>query len=104
MLDDVHGGAGQQAWSCTTTSPPQPATPDDLEERSDAGLDAFIAAHGKIVPGFGHRFHPVDPRAPRLLALVDEAARGRRRADATPRSARAVEAGMLRAARASRYR
>ena len=26
------------------------------------------------VPGFGHRFHPLDPRAPRLLALVDAAA------------------------------
>ena len=29
----------------------------------------------KIVGGFGHRFHkPIDPRAPRLLALVREAA------------------------------
>ncbi len=27
------------------------------------------------VPGFGHRFHPIDPRAPRLLALVDAAAK-----------------------------
>jgi citrate synthase len=27
------------------------------------------------VPGFGHRFHPVDPRAPRLLELVDAAAK-----------------------------
>jgi citrate synthase len=26
------------------------------------------------VPGFGHRFHPTDPRAPRLLQLVDRAA------------------------------
>lgn len=30
--------------------------------------------HGKFLSGFGHRFHPVDPRAPRLLELVDEAA------------------------------
>ena len=27
------------------------------------------------VPGFGHRFHPLDPRAPRLLELVDAAAK-----------------------------
>jgi citrate synthase len=26
------------------------------------------------VPGFGHRFHPIDPRAPRLLEIVDQAA------------------------------
>jgi citrate synthase len=26
------------------------------------------------IPGFGHRFHPVDPRAPRLLELVEAAA------------------------------
>lgn len=26
-----------------------------------------------MIEGFGHRFHPVDPRTPRLLALVDDA-------------------------------
>ena len=36
-------------------------------------LDAFTAQHGKIIPGFGHRFHPTDPRSPRLLSLVDAA-------------------------------
>ena len=39
------------------------------------GLDEAIAQHGKFVAGFGHRFHPLDPRAPRLLELVDDAAR-----------------------------
>ena len=28
---------------------------------------------GKYLPGFGHRFHTLDPRAPRLMALVEEA-------------------------------
>ncbi|MCA1972271.1 MAG: citryl-CoA lyase, partial [Caenispirillum sp.] len=38
-------------------------------------LAEWRTARGKFVPGFGHRFHkPVDPRAPRLLGLVDEAA------------------------------
>ena len=40
-----------------------------------AELSALHAQGVKHIPGFGHRFHPVDPRAPRLLALVDEAAR-----------------------------
>lgn len=67
MLGDVHGGAGEQAV--------------ELYHLIDAhggsiseALDDWIADRGKIIPGFGHRFHtPVDPRAPRLMALVDEA-------------------------------
>ena len=45
-----------------------------LPDATAAALDAFVAASGKFIPGFGHRFHPIDPRAGRLLALVDEAA------------------------------
>ncbi len=68
MLGDVHGGAGEQAVELYA----QIAGHDGGVA---AALDAWIAERGKIVPGFGHRFHkPVDPRAPRLLALVDEAA------------------------------
>ena len=68
MLGDVHGGAGEQAVELyhhiTAFNGPLP----------DA-LYAWTAARGKIIPGFGHRFHkPVDPRAPRLMALVREAA------------------------------
>ena len=67
MLGDVHGGAGEQAV--------------ELYHRIDAhdgsiseAMDDWIADQGKIIPGFGHRFHtPVDPRAPRLMTLVDEA-------------------------------
>lgn len=71
VLGDIHGGAGQQCMEIYQDSlaragrgEPQPVK---------AALDAYRAAHGKIVPGFGHRFHPRDPRAKRLLALVDEA-------------------------------
>ncbi|MCJ8310890.1 MAG: citryl-CoA lyase, partial [Rhizobiaceae bacterium] len=41
-------------------------------------LDKWARERTRYAPGFGHRFHkPEDPRAPRLLALVDEAvARG----------------------------
>ena len=62
-----------------------------------AGLDAFIAARGKIISGFGHRFHPIDPALLRLLALVDEArAKGTESPGASPISAGAVEAEMER--------
>ncbi len=70
MLDDVHGGAGEQAVGLYL----------DILSRGGpaevgAALDDWRQEHGKYIPGFGHRFHkPVDPRAPRLLALVDAAA------------------------------
>jgi citrate synthase len=75
MLDDVHGGAGEQAvelmgWidaAMRDGTAPGPATA--------AAIDRWQAERGRYVPGFGHRFHkPEDPRAPRLLALVDAAA------------------------------
>ena len=69
MLGDVHGGAGEQAVALYRRV--EKGGPEALEQT----LDAWRAEHGKFLPGFGHRFHkPVDPRAPRLLALVDETA------------------------------
>ena len=68
MLGDVHGGAGEQAVALYH----KVAEADDL----GAALDDWRDTHGPYLPGFGHRFHkPVDPRAPRLLALVDQAAK-----------------------------
>lgn len=74
VLGDVHGGAGEQAVELF----------HDVVQRIDAGsgeeaavaaaLADFTAQHGKIIPGFGHRFHPIDPRAKPLLELVDRAA------------------------------
>jgi len=61
--------------------------------RLAAALDDWRARHGKYLPGFGHRFHkPVDPRAPRLLALVDDAAVAGAVTGAHARTARAIEA------------
>ena len=70
MLGDVHGGAGEQAVALYNA----------IAERLGASADN--TAHGgrrsrprsttlekqgiRHVPGFGHRFHPLDPRAPRL--------------------------------------
>ena len=74
LLDDVHGGAGEQCMNLlhgivTQTASDAAVTPTVV----DAALDAFIAANGKIIPGFGHRFHPVDPRTGKLLDLVARA-------------------------------
>ncbi|RWP42183.1 MAG: citryl-CoA lyase [Mesorhizobium sp.] len=77
VLGDVHGGAGEQAL----------AFYGDIAAALDAGvtladavasrLDRFFAEEKSYVPGLGHRFHPVDPRAPRLIELTrDFAARG----------------------------
>jgi citrate synthase len=74
VLGDVHGGAGEQAvalYQDAAHAIDAGATEDDAIA---AAVGRFQAAHGKFVSGFGHRFHPVDPRAPRLLALVDAAA------------------------------
>jgi citrate synthase len=73
VLDDVHGGAGEQCMELYMDIARRMAEGVGLEQAVAAGLDAFVATRGKIIAGFGHRFHPVDPRSPRLLALVDAA-------------------------------
>ncbi|MBP3126530.1 citryl-CoA lyase [Thalassospira sp. ER-Se-21-Dark] len=74
VLGDVHGGAGEQAVALYHDIATRMDAGQDMAAAVSDGLDHQIAEHGKHVPGFGHRFHPVDPRAPRLLALVREAA------------------------------
>ncbi len=74
MLGDVHGGAGEQ---CVALYNAIAGRLDrvSMADAVDAEFDA-LAQHGvHHVPGFGHRFHPLDPRAPRLLGLVDDAAK-----------------------------
>jgi citrate synthase len=70
VLGDVHGGAGQQ---CMELYEAIAASSDALDGAVDKALADFVAAHGKIIPGFGHRFHAIDPRCAPLLALVEEA-------------------------------
>lgn len=75
MLGDVHGGAGEQCGALLFDIAERMEAGADLAQALEAGLAAWCAVHGKIVSGFGHRFHkPVDPRAPRLMALVEAAA------------------------------
>ena len=78
MLGDVHGGAGEQ---CVTLYNAIAARMDggansdaQLAHAVRAEIKALVDAGTRYIPGFGHRFHPRDPRAPRLLTLVDAAA------------------------------
>lgn len=77
VLGDIHGGAGEQAMVLYLRIAHR------LNGRADrraiasavvAEMDALAKKDVSHVPGFGHRFHPTDPRALRLLRLVDEAA------------------------------
>lgn len=73
VLDDVHGGAGQQCMELYADIARRMEEGLPLEAATEAGIAAFVEEHGKILPGFGHRFHPTDPRSPKLLSLVDAA-------------------------------
>ena len=92
VLGDVHGGAGEQAVEMYEAIAARLDGAEAFEQAVRAGLDEAIANHGKYVSGFGHRFHPVDPRAPRLLELVDEAAQAGAVTGRFARIARGVEA------------
>lgn len=75
MLGDIHGGAGEQCAELYFDIAARMDSGTSLDDAVRQGLDHWRSRHGKIIPGFGHRFHkPVDPRAPRLMALVREAA------------------------------
>lgn len=74
VLGDVHGGAGEQAVDMYRSIAARIDNGDAFDAAVAAGLDEAIELRGKFVSGFGHRFHPIDPRAPRLLELVDAAA------------------------------
>lgn len=74
VLDDVHGGAGQQCMEIYYEVDAEAGPDGDLAASAAVVVARRKAAGLKYFPGFGHRFHPLDPRAPRLLGLVAEAA------------------------------
>lgn len=78
MLDDVHGGAGEQAVELYQRIDSAVSEGAKLEQATASQIERWQDENGKYIPGFGHRFHkPRDPRAPRLLALVRQAAEER---------------------------
>lgn len=79
LLGDVHGGAGQQCVELLTAIADEVSTtatdnggPERLPDIV-AGHLAAIRADGRYMPGFGHRFHPRDPRRTPLLEAVHTA-------------------------------
>jgi len=73
VLDDVHGGAGQQCMEFYREIAAESGEDGDVGEAATAVIQRHRDAGEKIVPGFGHRFHPVDPRTAPLFALVAKA-------------------------------
>ena len=87
-LGDVHGGAGQQCVELLNEICDHAG--DDVARAAREVL-AEWRARSPYVPGFGHRFHPVDPRRDPLLSLVDAAVRDGVVAGRHLAAARAVE-------------
>lgn len=96
-LDDVHGGAGEQCMALMQAIDRRVAQGQALDLAVAAELDAFRATVGPIIPGFGHRFHPVDPRSGRLLQLVGDACARGEVPGRFPAIARAIEAALTQA-------
>ena len=67
MLGDIHGGAGEQCAELYIDIKKMKNNSASLEDNVKAAVTIWQKKYGKIISGFGHRFHkPVDPRAPRL--------------------------------------
>ena len=91
VLDDVHGGAGQQCMERYAEIDAEAGESGDLVAAATRIIDRRVAAGEKIVPGFGHRFHPVDPRVAPLYALLSRAQERGAVAGRYARIGRAVE-------------
>lgn len=81
LLGDIHGGAVEQsvAFYNAIAKRLNAKSTKAKEQRAlriavEAEIKALRDKRVLHIPGFGHRFHPTDPRAPRLLELVDQAA------------------------------
>ena len=74
MLGNVHGGAGEQCAELYYDIASRINNGASFDLALSGGLSNWENKNGKIISGFGHRFHkPIDPRAPRLMELVRNA-------------------------------
>lgn len=90
LLGDVHGGAGEQCMDLLAEITRE-ATDEADVDRAAAVVVARWQARSKYLPGFGHRFHTVDPRRDPLLGLVEVAVADQVVAGDFLQAARAVE-------------
>jgi citrate synthase len=74
LLGDVHGGAGQQCLELLSEIGDR-ATGDGQNEFDAVAAQVLATwrSRSPFIPGFGHRFHTVDPRRDPLLSMVDTA-------------------------------
>jgi citrate synthase len=96
VLDDIHGGAGQQCMERYREIDIEAGPDGDLVTAAAHVLERHQAAGEKIMPGFGHRFHPVDPRVAPLYALLTKAEASGAIAGRYARIGRAVEEALKR--------
>jgi citrate synthase len=96
VLGSVHGGAGQLCMTLFELINNEPGSEHALPEAVDRVLARFVAEHGKIIPGYGHRFHPLDPRTEPLLSRVERAAKSGEVSGRYAAIGREVEAGIRR--------
>jgi citrate synthase len=73
VLDDVHGGAGQQCMALYREIDAEAGSDGDLLDAAQSVIARRREEGESRIPGFGHRFHPVDPRTAPLFALVAKA-------------------------------
>ncbi len=73
VLDDIHGGAGQQCMELYRAIDADAGADGNLVQSATRAIERERASGEKIVPGFGHRFHPIDPRTAPLFELVERA-------------------------------
>jgi citrate synthase len=69
LLGDVHGGAGQQCMEMLEEIRERELGGEPVASIVDEVVNRYRAT-GTPVPGFGHRFHPHDPRRDPLLELT----------------------------------
>ncbi|MFI6875672.1 citryl-CoA lyase [Streptomyces sp. NPDC050400] len=95
MLGDAHGGAGQQCVEMLTDIRTLHDTGSTWDEAARRTM-ATWQSRSRYLPGFGHRFHPRDPRRDPLLNLVDQAVTDHVVSGDYLHAARAVEAALAR--------
>jgi len=95
VLDDIHGGAGQQCMERYREIDAEAGEHGDLVQAAKTVLARRRAAGEKIMPGFGHRFHPIDPRVAPLYELLRRAETDGAIGGRYARIGRAVEAALV---------
>lgn len=97
VLGDVHGGAGEQCMELFYYAAQRIDAGLGQDAALELALQNYRRERGGYIAGFGHRFHPVDPRAAPLLQLVAEAAARGHISGRYAAIARAVEAQLQQA-------